>query len=210
MDTPVPHCNSTKTLSTPYYGHSCTTLQQYQDTLHSALWTLLYRNATVPRPSPLRTMDTPVPHRNVPLQPPPGRRPLDHSAVNSPPTRSDTHSEVWMQKLDLDWSRYMRSGRRSGNIQIWTDRRYVEFILHWCITLSGQRIAEICYYISTLPHNGQDISEGTKKITAPKMCVSMSCKTLSETSPNLRRIQLDIITNVYRSSRKVPVIPVRF
>ena len=43
-----------------------------------------------------------------------------------------------------------------------------------------------------------------------KMCVLIFSTTLSETFLNLRRVQRDMITNVHRSSCKVPVIIVGF
>ena len=61
-------------------------------------------------------------------------------------------------------------------------------------------------YISTLSHKWHNFK---KKLLNKKMCVfSLQC--LSETFLSLRRIQQGIITNVHRSSCKVPVILFRF
>jgi hypothetical protein len=49
-----------------------------------------------------------------------------------------------------------------------------------------------------------------KKFTEYKMCVLIFSTTFSQTILILRRIQSDVIINVYRSSFKVPVILVRF
>jgi hypothetical protein len=59
----------------------------------------------------------------------------------------------------------------------------------------------------TLPHKRYDL---LKKGIISKMCVLLYCTILSEIFLILRRIQQDIILNVYLSPCIVPVIPVRF
>jgi hypothetical protein len=61
-------------------------------------------------------------------------------------------------------------------------------------------------YFSTLSHKRYDLKKNERKIY-----VLIFCTNLSETLVILRRTQQDTIKmHVYRSSRKVPVIPVRF
>jgi len=61
-------------------------------------------------------------------------------------------------------------------------------------------------YFSTLSHKQLDFQ---KKVTEYKMCVLIFF-TNTETFLILRRIQLDTIINVHKSSYKLPVILVRF
>jgi hypothetical protein len=62
-------------------------------------------------------------------------------------------------------------------------------------------------YFSTLSHKRHNFH---KKVTEHKMCVLISSTILSEIFLILRRIQRDIITNLYGSSSEVTIILVRF
>jgi hypothetical protein len=62
-------------------------------------------------------------------------------------------------------------------------------------------------YFFTLSHKRHDFREKILNIKCVFWC---SLQRLSETFIILRRIQRDIIINVHRSSRKVPVILVRY
>jgi hypothetical protein len=60
---------------------------------------------------------------------------------------------------------------------------------------------------STLPHKQQDFR---KKTFEYEVCVLTFFKILSETFIILRRLQRDIVINIYTSSCKVPIIFARF
>jgi hypothetical protein len=75
------------------------------------------------------------------------------------------------------------------------------------IILSSVAYPDVPYF-STLSHKRRDFRK--IKIDEHKMCVLTFSTNLSETLLTLRRIQSGTITNVLRSSCKVPVILVRF
>ena len=63
-----------------------------------------------------------------------------------------------------------------------------------------------CYFF-TLPHKRREFR---RKVTEHKMCFLIFSTCLSETYLILRTTEWDMITNVHRASRKIPVILVRF
>jgi hypothetical protein len=65
-------------------------------------------------------------------------------------------------------------------------------------------------YFSTLLHKLHDFRGGGGKVIEHKMCVSISCTTLSETFLVVRRTQRDIMISVHRFLCEVAVILVRF
>ena len=74
-----------------------------------------------------------------------------------------------------------------------------------CIILPSAACPALLYF-STLALKRHDFLKQIEN----KMCVLIFCATLSEIFLILRRIQRDIITNVHKSSGKVPVIPAKF
>ena len=75
------------------------------------------------------------------------------------------------------------------------------------------RIILLSVAILALPHFPHYLINGTidgKKATAHKICVFILFTNLYETFLISRRFQRDIILNVHRSSRTVPVICIRF
>ena len=75
------------------------------------------------------------------------------------------------------------------------------------ITVSSVACLALLYF-STLSYKRHNFRG--KNFTENKMRVLISCTTFARNISHLRRIKRDIIINVHRSSRKVPVILVRF
>jgi len=77
-----------------------------------------------------------------------------------------------------------------------------------CAILSSVACPALQYF-STLSHKPHDFSK-KKNVTEHKMCVLIFSTNFPEIFLILRRNERDVITNVYRSACKVPVLGVKF